>query len=486
MVPITFTWFLLGNSKPTVNSVTPVDGAIDVARDSVITATFDEDVFATTVDNTSFTLTGNTAAGGTVTFDSLANVASFTPDKEFDRLTTYTATLTTDITDLSGNALASNYSWSFTTANATFSDPAGELDPSFAVMGVYTDSAAGYPGTSLGLQSSDKIILGGSDGTEWTVIRLDADGSLDTTFGTNGVATVATVLSLASIHISADDSILLVSGEEAFKLDIDGTLDTTFGTAGSYAFNGWWANAVVQDSIGNYWFGGHAGVAMTIEKTTAAGVLIATYSPMAGSVQVYGMTIDDSDNLYPLGIVNEGGWKGMVAKVTPTGVLDTAFGTGSQGWLSLAAPGEPWTDTKRGVVLGDGSIVVSGVLDISKDMFMAKVDTAGVLDTTFGVDGNGYVLGGYSGTITNHWFQGWDIELLENGKIIVAGTDADDGTVAKYSADGILDTGFGTNGVFYIDIDGTTDIVEDFVVNVDGTIVVTGYSDEDVYVAKIQ
>ncbi|MCP4332867.1 MAG: hypothetical protein GY785_09455 [Gammaproteobacteria bacterium] len=86
----------------------------------------------------------------------------------------------------------------------------------------------------------------------------------------------------------------------------------------------------------------------------------------------------------------------------------------------------------------------------------------------------------------NYWFQGWDIEQLENGKIIVAGTDADDGTVAKYSADGILDTGFGTNGVFYIDIDGTTDIVEDFVVNVDGTIVVTGYSDEGVYVAKIQ
>ncbi|MCP4334708.1 MAG: hypothetical protein GY785_18800, partial [Gammaproteobacteria bacterium] len=292
-------------TAPTANSVTPADGAIDVARDSVITATFDEDMFATTVNDTSFTLTGNAAAGGTVTFGSLTNVAIFTPDREFDRLTTYTTTLTTDITDLRGNALASNYSWSFTTADATFSDPAGELDPSFAVMGVYADSAAGYPGTSLGLQSSDTISLGGSDGAEWTVIRLDADGSLDTTFGTNGVTTVTSTQSLASIHISADDSILLVSGEEAFKLDIDGTLDGAFGAAGKYTFSGWLVNAVVQDSVGNYWFGGHAGVAMRIEKATAAGVLGATYSPVVGSVQVYGMTIDDSDNLYPLGIVNE-------------------------------------------------------------------------------------------------------------------------------------------------------------------------------------
>ncbi|MCP4166817.1 MAG: hypothetical protein GY759_13120, partial [Chloroflexi bacterium] len=171
---------------PTISSVSPPNGAVGIARNSVITATFDEDLLPASVNSTSFTLTGNSAEGGVVAFDSLTNVASFTPDSELDRLTTYTATLTTDVTDLSGNALAVGYSWSFTTADASFSDPVGVLDPSFAATGVYADPLAGYSASCLGLQSSDKIILGGSDGLEWTVIRLDADGTLDTTFGTNG------------------------------------------------------------------------------------------------------------------------------------------------------------------------------------------------------------------------------------------------------------------------------------------------------------
>ncbi|MCP4278369.1 MAG: Ig-like domain-containing protein, partial [Gammaproteobacteria bacterium] len=115
-------------TAPTVSSVTPVDGATDIARDSVITATFDEDLFATTVDDTSFTLSGNSAATGIVTFDGSTKVASFTPDSELDRLTAYTATLTTAITDLSGNALASNYSWSFTSADGAWGTEAALIE----------------------------------------------------------------------------------------------------------------------------------------------------------------------------------------------------------------------------------------------------------------------------------------------------------------------------------------------------------------------
>ncbi len=116
------------NTDTTVSSVTPVDRANDVARDSVITATFDEDMLDTTVDDTSFTLSGNSAAAGIVAFDGSTNVASLTPDSELDLLTTYTATLTTAITDLSGNALASNYSWSFTTADGVWGTEAEMIE----------------------------------------------------------------------------------------------------------------------------------------------------------------------------------------------------------------------------------------------------------------------------------------------------------------------------------------------------------------------
>jgi hypothetical protein len=43
-------------TAPTISSTNPAASATLVARNSAITATFDEDIFATTVDSTSFTL----------------------------------------------------------------------------------------------------------------------------------------------------------------------------------------------------------------------------------------------------------------------------------------------------------------------------------------------------------------------------------------------------------------------------------------------
>ena len=63
-------------TAPTVTSTTPVDSATSVARDSTITATFNEDVFATTTDAASFTLAKSGAIDGTVTFEASTNVAT--------------------------------------------------------------------------------------------------------------------------------------------------------------------------------------------------------------------------------------------------------------------------------------------------------------------------------------------------------------------------------------------------------------------------
>ncbi|NOY73058.1 MAG: Ig-like domain-containing protein, partial [Gammaproteobacteria bacterium] len=100
---------------PTVSSTNPVNTATSVALNAAITANFNEDIFSVTVDNSSFTLSNGSNISGAVTFDGVTNTATFTPDSNLDMLTTYTATLTTAITDLAGNALASSYIWSFTT-----------------------------------------------------------------------------------------------------------------------------------------------------------------------------------------------------------------------------------------------------------------------------------------------------------------------------------------------------------------------------------
>ena len=109
-------------ANPPVSHTSPANNATGVARNATLTATFNEDIFATTVDTASFTLAktglGNTPAS--VSFDGATNVASLNPDNPLAILASYTATLTTAITDLSGNALAANHSWSFTTAEGAW------------------------------------------------------------------------------------------------------------------------------------------------------------------------------------------------------------------------------------------------------------------------------------------------------------------------------------------------------------------------------
>lgn len=107
-------------TAPALSDTSPVNGATAVARNSILTASFDEDIFAATVDGISFTLAAGGSVAGTVTFNGTTNVASFMPSSNLLLLKSYTATLTTVITDLSGNPLASNYAWSFTTADGVW------------------------------------------------------------------------------------------------------------------------------------------------------------------------------------------------------------------------------------------------------------------------------------------------------------------------------------------------------------------------------
>src|SRR5512134_1155282 len=100
---------------PTVSSTNPAPGATGVA---VITASFSEAMDASTISTGTFVLSGPGGATvtGTVTYDALADVASFTPSGALVPGATYTATISTGAKDVSGNALASNHVWSFTTS----------------------------------------------------------------------------------------------------------------------------------------------------------------------------------------------------------------------------------------------------------------------------------------------------------------------------------------------------------------------------------
>ncbi len=105
-------------TPPVVQSVAPASGSYCASTSGAVTATFSEGLDPSTVDGSTFTVTGpgNQAVSGTVSYLNLA--AAFTPDAALPLSTPFTATLKTGIRDLAGNALAAPYSWSFTTAGS--------------------------------------------------------------------------------------------------------------------------------------------------------------------------------------------------------------------------------------------------------------------------------------------------------------------------------------------------------------------------------
>jgi outer membrane beta-barrel protein len=104
-------------TAPKVVFTAPVNGATAVSVNQKASVAFNEDMDQATLTSSTFTIKqGTTPVSGTVT--STDTTATFTPSRSFEKDKTYTAMVTTGAKDLSGNALANNYQWGFTTGVA--------------------------------------------------------------------------------------------------------------------------------------------------------------------------------------------------------------------------------------------------------------------------------------------------------------------------------------------------------------------------------
>jgi uncharacterized delta-60 repeat protein len=284
-------------------------------------------------------------------------------------------------------------------------NPNGKLDTTFgndgkivSNVGIFQDSA-----TSLAIQSDGKILAAGKvsfgpyDGI--AVIRYNQNGSLDTTFDTDGVLITQVGTNdhqVNSMTIQPDGKILIAGGfrmgfYETFvvRLNTDGSFDTTFDTDG-FVFTSLGGN--------NY--------AYSVAVQTDGKIIIA-----ANNVQTNDFA---------------------VIRYQTNGGLDATFGTG--GIATTAGAGKP-----RSIAFyPDGKILVAGFTGTANsDFSLVRYNTNGTLDTGFDTDGKVTTSIGSGNAVVN------SMVLQTNGKIVVAGTvsigSSSDFAIARYNNDGSLD-----------------------------------------------
>ena len=118
----------------------------------------------------------------------------------------------------------------------------------------------------------------------------------------------------------------------------------------------------------------------------------------------------------------------------------------------------------------DGKILVAGGSFIGgEDFGLARYDTTGSLDTTFG-NGFGSVINDFS---SQHWSEARSVTVQKDGQILVGGSGS---VLARYNHDGNLDTTFSGDGKVISDFSYE---IESLVVQSDGKILAGGYVNLD-------
>ncbi len=154
-----FVWTFTTAPAPTVVSTVPVNGATAVAANTTVTATFSEAMNPATINGATFTLTGLGASpvAGTITY--AGTTATFAPTSALATNTLYTATITTGAKDPTGAALAANFVWTFTTAQA----------PTVVSTVPINGATAVAPNTAIAATFSEAMNATSINGTTFTV-----------------------------------------------------------------------------------------------------------------------------------------------------------------------------------------------------------------------------------------------------------------------------------------------------------------------------
>jgi uncharacterized delta-60 repeat protein len=264
------------------------------------------------------------------------------------------------------------------------------------------------------LQPDGRLVLVGQastvDGWCYTLVRLNADGSFDRSFGTAGVVTTPTGGTVVTGLLQPDGRIVAIGTTGATTIvaaryNADGSLDPSFGSGGvaTVPISGGFAvvAAALQPDGKLVISGAHpwpfADVRdFALVRLLPGGALDSSFDGDGLATADFGM-IESARSVIVLGDgrLVVAGYRGpvngnpgdfAVVRFLADGALDTTFGRGG---LVIADSGDP-DQAEQVIQLPNGKLQVAGFADATgpnSDFLLARFLPDGVLDTSFGTDG---------------------------------------------------------------------------------------------------
>ena len=315
--------------------------------------------------------------------------------------------------------------------------------------------------------------MGDVDGHAMAAARYLISGALDTTFSGDGRVAVSDCSSFgagggaSAAMLQADGRLVLVGecpGGFSFlvaRFNENGSLDSSFGTDGQvttpFPPDGVFAAAGVLQPDGRIVAVGYgAGCCTTLTLKAARYNSDGSLDPSFGTAGL--LTLDLGQNFTAVDAVLQADGKLVIAgrygpagdfdfglvRLLPNGALDPSFDGDGVVISDFGAAEEAGSV----IVLGDGRIVLGG--RAASDLALVRYLPNGSLDGTFGTGGLATANSGTNETLGQ-------LIVLPNGKLLVAGSTltaqggAVDFLLSRFHADGALDTSFGSSGFIKTD-----------------------------------
>jgi uncharacterized delta-60 repeat protein len=380
---------------------------------------------------------------------------------------------------------------------------AGALDTSFDTDGIvlraFGSAGVSSSATGLAVQPDGKVVLAGgnyyaTNNQPGLVVRLNADGSPDPTFDGAGFHEFAVPNVWVAFHAVAlqPDGKIVAAGSAnvsgnwqvvVARLRFDGTIDTSFGGGDGIVFtdvsavddNG---NAVALQPDGKIVVAGSTQVQagsnvsrILVLRYNADGTLdtgfdgdgIATANLGTSDAAATTVLVQPDGKVLAAGHCSTTSLNfglGLV-RFNADGSPDTTFD--GDGIVKTPVPNSEFEDLRDAVLLPDGKILGVGVAGIGQffrpTVLLARYNANGSLDTTFDTDG--FVLTDMPANANGG--DGNGLALQADGKYVVAGSVSIPGgsrsTVLRYNTDGTLDSTFGPAGQVLFPGGVVTDVV---------------------------